>query len=134
MDALKDRKDQRVLIQRVLKGDQHGAPARSTNQANTEGSDFELKGTIHLRAQLAVVHNLKEGVLLRGSEEAGAPGVVLPHGGYLAGIVLLGRGRLQRGVSVRPFAGRQTLESGIEKHHQDGSSTDIQIGGRNRTI
>jgi hypothetical protein len=87
-----------------------------------------------LSAQLAVVHDLKEWMQRRRSDEAGAALGILPQSCYVALKTLPRGGCLERSIGVRSLLRRQVLEGGIEKHCQEGGSPDIQICGRNRTI
>jgi hypothetical protein len=80
-----------------------------------------------LRAELAVVHDLKKGMLLGRSEEPRSALGILPHGYDVTLEALTRSGCLERGVGIWPVRG-------VEKRNQNRGSPDIQIGDRNRMI
>jgi hypothetical protein len=134
MEAFENREDQRVFVQRVLESDPHGARAKLTNQASTGGSYADGKRSVSLGAKLAVVHQLKEGMKLRGGDEPGSPCGVLPDGAQFAGNALAGNRGPKCGVGFAALLRRSRVKRRFEERDREVRPADIQIGDRNRTI
>jgi len=87
-----------------------------------------------LRAELAVIHSLKEWMLLRRRDESSAAQMILPDGDHLSAQALAGGRGLELRVRVCPVRRGKVLERYIEKYRKDGGSANIQMGDGNRTI
>ena len=82
--------------------------------------------SIHLSAELGVVHNLEERMLLRRCDESRASLSILPNDGEFSGK------SLARGCGLEGSIGVHV--AGIRKRDQQCGSSDIQMGDGNRTI
>src|SRR6185295_6652311 len=94
----------------------------------------QLQGSVGLRAELPVFHQLEERLLLRRSDESGPARRIFPKRDHLAAEALTRRGCLERGIGLASILGTFALERRFEKHGQNCSAPDIQICDRNRTI
>lgn len=79
-----------------------------------------------MRAELVVIHDLKERVLGRRSKESRAALRILPYNGNLPVKAFTSGSGLELSINV--------CVARIEKRHQDASAPDTQICDRNRTI
>ena len=95
-----------------------------TTQTSTERS--QLDSSVDLRAQLAIVHELKERMLLRRREESGAALRILPNDGEFSG---------KSGARGSGLEGSVILQLvRIGKCDQESGTPNVQMCDRNRTI
>lgn len=81
---------------------------------------------VHLSAELAVVHHLKERMQRRGRDEPRAALGILPHDSDFSGKLLARGSGLERRVCVSMVR--------FGKCDQQRGSSDLQMGDGNRTI
>lgn len=87
-----------------------------------------------MRAELAVVHDLEERMLLRRRDEPGAALEIFPQSDYVTLEALTCGSGLERCIGLASLLRCSGVERGTGKHRDDGGPPDIQIGDRNRTI
>jgi len=93
-----------------------------------------LDAAVDLCAELAVVHKLKERVLLGRSEEPRTARGILPQDNDLT-LEPFKRGcSLQSRIGGASFARCSGIELRFKKHNYQVRAPDIQISDRNRTI
>jgi hypothetical protein len=95
-----------------------------TQKLAQKGSD--LDGSVDLRPELAVVHDLKERMQRRRRNESGAALSILPDDRELSGKSRAWGCGLEGSVRAHLV--------GFRKRDQQGGSSDLQMGDGNRTI
>jgi hypothetical protein len=80
-----------------------------------------------LRDQLLVLHDLKERMLLRRSDESGAMGCVLPEGHDVSRQSVAFRASCESSVEVQLLLRGLAIEVGRQKHNHQLDILDIEL-------